>query len=413
MQPEGEVAYTLRKHEQEVTSLNVIHQDPYPLLVSGDLKGKLLVWNLVTRRPLAHYQLPTNAQVVSINYINNYLTVLSKDHTLRFLRLHDETSLKSSTAKTHGNDNCTLKEAYEIPINTLNFANVSIETITEDLYRLWSCNTVDSECFDVYTFDLKDPHSLKRKFNKINLHEALLKADNWDCRKSLDKTGIVMKFLKHNGVVYLGFECGFVVGLKILENEGVHPSLVVVYASSVHYPDPVLSLCAASDGHCIYSSSTSGVVGIHNAYEAPTDEYDDLNWLADGIGIPTNFTLVNSCIDLHTAEIGHLESLQDSLVAIDWKGQTLVFSHERANFTFSKQRSNVPIEDSNVGTFSAEKRTKNWIKASSMACLGERGSKQVQVSGAGERRRVSLCASRNWCFTGYEDGSIIMQSFHS
>ncbi|SCU89960.1 LAME_0E06348g1_1 [Lachancea meyersii CBS 8951] len=416
MSTELSVAYTLRKHESEVTASKIVAQKGYfPVLISGDRDGLVLVWDLITRRSISTYRLESKAQISSINFVDQYVTVLSKDHCLRFFRLRNECSTVSPTTRkgTTSGNSCNLKEVYSIPVNTLNFANVAIQVLSENKYRLWCCNAENSECFDVYTFDLRDQQSLKREFKAVNLYSNLTDASNWNRSFTLDKTGIAMCFLELAGLVYIGFECGFVVGLRFVEHKDAsRPSLEIVYASSVHYPEPVLSLCASCDGQTAYSSSTTSTVGRHIVPETGNCDIDDgCNTQTNGIRYRKGFALCNSSLDLETNEIAHIESVGHSLVALNWKGQTVVANKDETHVVGSKLRSNLLVDDSNVGSFSADKKPKNWIKASSVACLGKQVITEDQFSSVGHRRRATQVAIRNWTFTGYEDGSIVMQAF--
>ncbi|CEP61562.1 Asa1p LALA0_S03e05644g [Lachancea lanzarotensis] len=412
-----QLAYTLRKHEHEVTALKIVGQEPFPLLISGDRSGLLLVWDLITRRPITNYTLDSKAQIIHIDSIDNYVTVLSKDHYLRFYRMLDECDAEltikseSSTSTTEYKKKCGLEEVYCIPVNTLNFANVALQSLSNGLYRLWCCNTQESESFDVYTFNVKDIRSLKRQFRAIDLYSILIGATNWDRKASLEKTGLIMSFLNVDGVVYVGYESGFVVGLRFIEPAASKPLLAIVHASSVHYPEPVLSLCGSSDGRSVYSSSTTKFVGKHKVDHDYKPNSESSNVQSNGVTYSQFFSLNNSTIELGTTEIAHLESLKNSLVALNWKGQTVVANEQDSRVIGSKLRSNLVVEASNVGSFSADKRAKIWVKASSIVCLGSHCVSPNRSLSSGYWKRVSQAAARNWTFTGYEDGSIAMQSF--
>lgn len=416
MQGHQPAAYTLRKHETEVTCLKVVGWEPYPVLASGDAKGELYLWNLVTRRPFAGYKLETKAQIIYIEWLNNYLIVLSKDHTLRFLQLHNETAVAIRGWTGNQFELQSFKIVYEVPVNTLNFANVVVTHMRESRYRLWCCNTMDSESIDVYEFDVKEQRSLRRLVSGINLYKAIIKAGNWSTGESLDKTGIVMCFLEHNGVVYLGYECGFVLGLQLVERSGENPTIVVSYVSSEHYPEPVLSLCYNEREEVILSSSTNDAIGVHTlqAHSVNVSESEiALFSVEEGIAIKRGLTLINKSIHLPTSKIGHLGCVDGRLIAVDWSGRTLVCEKDETKFCFSKQRSNVLVDESSAGTFDQGKAPRCHIKATSMACIGKQTLRELRGIRRGEKRRTELCANRSWCFTGYEDGSVIMQSFET
>ncbi|CUS22003.1 LAQU0S04e05952g1_1 [Lachancea quebecensis] len=414
MQGIGPVAFTLRKHETEVTCLKVIDWEPYPILASGDAKGELYLWNLITRRSFANHKLETKAQVIYIEWKNNYLIVLSKDHTLRFLQLHSEAAVAAKDIIGHQAGLQSFSVVYEVPVNTLNFANVVVQQIKESQYRLWCCNTVDSESLDVYEFDVREQRSLRRLVNGINLYKVILKAGKFNASKSLDKTGIVMCFLEHNGIIYLGYECGFVLGLELVEYSGEKPNVLVSYVSSEHYPEPVLSLCYNERDRVILSSSTNDVVGVHTlqAHSANLSKPEPAFYSVEG-GVATKrgLALDNKSIHLPTSKIGHLGCVDGALIAVDWNGRTLIFEKAETKFCFSKQRSNVLVDESSAGTFDQGKAPRCHIKATSMACIGKQTNCDLRDIRRGEKRRIESCANCSWCFTGYEDGSIIMQSF--
>ncbi|CCD22653.1 Asa1p NDAI_0A04980 [Naumovozyma dairenensis CBS 421] len=349
--------YTLRSHTNPVTCLALIpnNRDPSlipPNLISGDSKGQLIIWDLITRRPIYHFQECPKGQIVFIQILESatlpivgrrnttLIAILSKDHKLRIY------SYDHMFNGSQNNIRCELR--FHVPINTLNFANFTIKPMSfndnhenecdeEEWFQLYCCNTQDSECIDVYKFKLDELHSLKRQVNALNLYPLIIDLikiattttttttnDKTVKIKSLDKLGIIMKFVINpkNNVIYIGFESGFVIGIKVYDRlqvrrnddsghiqsspnaigkhvrttnvndssgsglskllkqaqpEKTQPTLSlandqsvktyqdiieIVYVSSFHYPNPILDLEIKND--ILLSSSTTGQLGIHN-----------------------------------------------------------------------------------------------------------------------------------------------------
>ena len=174
-------------------------------------------------------------------------------------------------------------------------------------------------------------------------------------------------------------------------------------ASAVHYPEPVLSLCYNEKERTVLSSSTDGSIGIHKIPRTSQDvDIKPRRRFDNDVIYCEDFCSQGDKKQLATIQIGHLECIDTALVAANWHGETLIFEDYQTRHVFSKQRSNVLVEDTNVGTFSEQKSPKTWIKPCSIACL----SKQVSTSLAGiqfgDKRRIDYCSKFNWCFTGYE-----------
>ena len=221
---------TLRAHKSAITCFKFISISVIPLLLSGDSNGDLYLWNLLTRRPILHYSLNQgdggNYGIVSLDHIDGIYVVHSKDHNVRFFRTPgNDTIIERCDSREPFQ---TFVQIYEIPVNSLNFANVSVTHLKGDLYQLSCTNTMNSEGIDIYNFDINDLHSLKRIFADINFYETVKAILNDKEVFRFEKLGIVMKFLECNATTFFGFESGFVIGVRMQRD------LTVLSLSLIH-----------------------------------------------------------------------------------------------------------------------------------------------------------------------------------
>ena len=86
--------YTLRNHTDPISALALYYparDTVVPYLISADASGKIVIWDLITRRPVHTFASGViKAQVISLQLLsNNLLSVLSKDHKLSIFHNKD------------------------------------------------------------------------------------------------------------------------------------------------------------------------------------------------------------------------------------------------------------------------------------------------------------------------------------
>lgn len=451
--------FTLRYHKHPVTAQQFIElhfRNATPVLLSGDANGLLVFWDVITRRPIANYDLGSNVQVVSMQYMGDeLLSILTKDHKLRILQIYTEGDPIVQPREKYRL--FQLRQVYEIPVNTLNFANFLIQKIRDRFYRLICCNTQDSESIDIYTFHLSDLHSLKRIHKGINFYEMIkaLVCTSGDIKS--EKLGIVMQFAESNGIIYCGMENGFVIGFKLHdqvellssravlspdklssktssitdEKDDILKGIVeVVYVSRIHYPNPVLDLCTnTSRNGIVLSSSIDDVIGLHSALNTENvaflKEDDYILGVSHNIVAKRSLKVsMESYMNVPASQVGHLIQLDDLLIISTWSGQTLILEQNEQLFAkYSKTKCNLLANESPQGNIQGNnattKKDKRWCKVSSLAGSSrgaERHHLQLQSianSSPGQRRRVDKFLENSWCAIGYEDGSIALHMLNS
>lgn len=430
--------YSLRCHKSSVAASTFLEwpsRSNVPILITGDSSGLIVLWDLLTRRPLGTHTLAGSPQVVAVQDLGNGLiAILSKDHKLRIheMRAKEMTSVAKSTTSFEA-PQLQLHEVYEVPVNTLNFANFVVQKLDEGYYRLICTNTQDSEAIDVYQFHLSNIHSLRRVFKGVTFGPVIQKLHTDPESVKAKKLGIVMRFLEHGETIYCGFESGLVVGFKIHESDiekanidedagGSHDMCIeIVYVSSVHYPEPVLALELNDATGEILTSSTKNVIGIH-----PMISTQDIigschsNFLRDkdsAVLIRSDLKICNTNFrEVPYSSIGHLTVVDGNIVASTWTGITYVLNRDYLVLAMmSKSRSNVLVSESSQGSLQGaneEKTQKRHIKVSSLtgisSALIQRFSSldQQLTRRRGQDRRMRTFAAKSWCIIGYDDGSI-------
>lgn len=435
---------TLRAHKSAITCFKFISISVIPLLLSGDSNGDLYLWNLLTRRPILHYSLNQgdggNYGIVSLDHINGIYVIHSKDHNVRFFRtLGNDTIIERCDSREPFQ---TFVQIYEIPVNSLNFANVSVTHLKGDLYQLSCTNTMNSEGIDIYNFDINDPHSLKRIFADINFYETVKAILNDKEVFRFEKLGIVMKFLECNATIFFGFESGFVIGVRmqkdltILSKDGeafspksglsklkldvskdIKECLEIVYISSLHYPNPVLALSYGHDAHTLISSSTDDKIGIHHVPKTEEKSQIDVSDYHTNIErtiiVKRSMEISTEGIETSVKEVGYVSCAGDSMALGTWSGKTVIFKSLRPIQNFSRSKSNVLIDPSAVGSFQNPDKEKKRAKIGAMCLLPKNKTPGGGYKSKGEERRAKKFFSEDWCIIGYEDGSIALHSIIS
>lgn len=444
--------YTLRNHKNEICSLLTFKLPQWidvPLLLSADVSGTLIVWDLTSRRPLISEHF--GAQICYLQHISGpTIALLCKDHSMRILDITFDDRFGWS-----------ILERFKMPVNTLNFANIQVTQKREEgTHQIICCNTQDAETFDLYHFKLDDLHSLKRQCKAVNLFPILEKILR-EPKSHLNKMGLLMKFLHKDGIYYCGFESGYIVGIKhhnelivrkkktkkapieahqtgeasgisrafksseinqsqVLEN---HKNMIeIVYLSNVHYPEPILDMDIR--GHKLLSTSANNKIGIHEH-----KNYDDHEYIDDGYTIVDN-TFANNMLEVNSdnyvffegKNLNHIKMMHYNTIISSWNGKSFVVDDEDFRITseFGKSRSIVYVTESAQGNIDRTNEIKNNTIVKIGAIEGidkyDDNRKELILSGnsiinrnLGQMRRINNIITRSWCIIGYNDGTICMR----
>lgn len=423
--------YSLRYHKSGVTASLFVEwpsTSKVPSLLTGDSKGSLVLWDMITRRPVVTYSVNGGAQIVSVQDLgDSKIAVLSKDHKLRFLEITAGEPESLVLRKVHISG-LSFRQVYEIPVNTLNFANFVLQKLNRSTYRLICINTQNSEAIDIYDFELSDMHSLRRIFKGVSFAGVIQKLSTDPESGKAKKLGIVMRFVEHKGSIYCGFESGFVVGFEIQDRHRTgtstasqQPLIHVIYVSSVHYPEPVLDLKEDKNSDTILSSSTKDFIGIHPILSAEKGEVTVQNMLVCDkcSSVLIRRDLKISCSNskrIPASSIGHLAVIDGVVIVSTWTGVTIALDPDNQEVArMLKSKSNVPISESSQGRLqggSEEKADKRYTKVSSLSGISSvvlqnaLSSHQQSISRPGQSRRMKDFSEKSWCVIGYDDGSI-------
>ncbi|CAI4036947.1 hypothetical protein SMKI_16G2440 [Saccharomyces mikatae IFO 1815] len=421
--------FTLRNHKKGITALQIIRLTSLsniPVLLSGDSNGYFVMWNLVTKRPITCLQIEGHPHIIAFEWVGTTTTVLCilcKDSMLRMYRL--ETSVLKSLDLVRKQNQFDKKEDikwskfYEMPINTLNFANFIMDAQVKAnkdsrCYRLICCHTDDSEAIDIYQIAEGSKYKLQRPFSNINFSK-FLKEQNFLDLPNDSKFGIIMRFVKLDHVVFLGFENGFIIGFTTIFDEDLQKDIVeVVHVSDDHYPNPILNMCVS--GNTLYSCSTDDVIARHklSISSQPAPKY--LKDSALLIKCASTLRISEPAkIRLPLKKISHIDKISDKyLLVSSWSGITVVLNIHTLEVlhTFMKSKNNVVVNDSSMGDLTNGSSTNtessskfNNYKVGAMTVLK---SFDVQADGLklGEHRRIKALAECDWCLIGYDDGTI-------
>jgi len=406
--------YILRSHTHRVTSLVLNGSNKYgpePILLSGDENGAIIIWNVVTRRPLDRIQLPSEVQVMDIHVLDDRIIVLSKDHSLRIYT--------------------DLKETFEMKVNTLNFANIAIFSSSQaEEYTMVCCNTSNSENIDIYNFFNGKMNSLIRLFNSVSFMHFI--EMNSLLGKDFGKMGILMKIIRDDtrNILFCGFEGGFVIGFKIvntkfatLENNSY---IKVILLSKFHYPNPILDITLDIENGILISSSTEKQLEeidyTHCNLFQDTQNMDDY-FVDPNQNIVMNKELwresyLSQIMKTNYGKISHLCLSKDLFVFSTWSGKTAVMdrSTNAEKYVFWTSRSRVVVSESSQGNIdpSRSKLTNKDVKfekIGAMTIFDPFGANvcivPLQKNGIYTKaRRLEQYIHQTWCYVGYGNGNI-------
>lgn len=426
--------FTLRNHKKGITALQIIKMpsvSKVSVLLSGDSDGLFVIWDLVTKRPITCTQIKDHPHIIAFQWVGStVLSILCKDSMLRMFKLEASALLSTDLVVGERQFNKTTglqwAQIYEMPVNTLNFANFIMDSQVElkdgkdnESYRLICCHTNDSEAIDIYQI-MQDPKfKLQRPFDNINFPEFLKKQsllEIFNVPKD-SKFGIIMKLAKLNDIIFLGFENGFIMGFTTTFDEELQKGVAdLIHISNDHYPNPILNMCISGDE--LYSCSTDGFISKHkfsiDLLTRPAAEYIK----NDTLLIKCSSTLKASRpsrIDLPLKNISHIDVISDDyLVVSNWSGKTIVINEYTSEVlqTFVKTRNNLVANDSSIGdlTNGNNSNTESSLKSKNYKVGSMIGLKSFDVQSdglkVGELRRIKTLAKFSWCIIGYDDGTI-------
>ena len=414
--------HILRSHKCKVTSLVLNYRyeknDCQPTLISGDEEGTIIIWNLITRRPIEKFIIPSGSQIIDIHVLNGSIIILSKDHSLRVYT--------------------GLKETFEMKVNTLNFANISIwqNSQVNKEFTMVCCNTTDSENIDIYNFTDGKMNSLTRLFNSVSFMKFIEK--NSLLGDSFTKLGLLMKIVRDNekGIIFCGFEGGVIIGFKLCQTNSSNlfreetnlPYIELILLSKFHYPNPILDLNVDEASSIIISSSTEKQLGMIDYTQNrknddndsdPEDLFIDYEqriimskevWTGD---------LQSQVIPTNNGKIAFIRQLNNhDIVYSTWLGKTVVInrtnSEERHSFWVSRSR--VTVSESSQGNIDPNRskqinKDSKYEKIGSLAVFdSERPENTTDLAKPsrmlGQVRRLNNFIKQSWCFVGYNNGNI-------
>lgn len=466
-----DATHYLRQHKFGITGLRAGVLDPIfkvssPILVSTDEKGTLVIWELVTRRPLLVQKLG-DAQIVSVQLDKGkYVSILSKDHTFRMYELYPTKTIDvSQNINNKGMGILDIKKVFEVPVNTLNFANFGLKALGDDQFELVTSHTKDAHFLDIYEFKIPDLQSLKRYFRQVELFPMMKQQFGTEALPKIDGLGIVMQILVvENDIIFCGFESGFVVGLRrykskstivmerrprsienedsnsklgqllnssskqIFENEEVIEELLeIISVDTAHYPEPVLSLVYDEGSGRIISSSTTCRFIIENTESFSLKNENRMFNVSDYYIDTASHIVISKLLTLNNhfkketpcGDIGFLEVIDENIIFGTWSGRTYKVGMNQNNTELAgvKRKSSVFVTESPIGNSQSTntvEKIKKRIKIGAMTGLCkahmlkcEHTMKEDNLTPGKLRRTIELI-STSWYFIGYEDGSISM-----
>ncbi len=401
---------TLRNHTVAVTQLLVvansfdaenIENDLIPKLISTDEMGKIIVWNLLTRRPMVDTSIPTGASITAIQLLaSKYLVCLSKDYTLRILDWN----------------NLIEKPLFEMNVNTMNFANFTISIDKDEKnFVLCCCNTQDAEAIDIYQINIKTS-KLTRLFNHIDFHSII--KDNLILsldKKVPDKLGMIMKFEQdlRSNTIFIGFESGIIIGFQI-DSE----MLKIIYLSTSHFPEPVLDIQVVGGlkdvTGTLISSSTNNII-IKHTY--PISETITNRIKMNNIFKSSDLTpSTPQTIEVKGTKIAHIAEFENHLIWATWNGKLFIKdTYSGVIHKYKRSKGNIRPNESSQGSISKnqyENKEPRYVKLGAMAIFKStslsavKDIKSLVVMNRSSQRRLDQFISHSWSFVGYNDGTI-------
>lgn len=451
---------TLRLHSSPITcietfylpsSLNFTLKDSqdtkYPLfipsLITADESGLIIWWNLSTRRPLgiwkAHDETILTVKQLGVewkissdgNYIPEIndsfgqLLTHSKDGCIKFWSLIDIVNksildfrytglLKKKL--TDDISNVLPPILYDMPVNTLNFTNIDINSKG---YMITPATT-DSEGFDVYRINLKESAEHLKLKRLIQNHKLKSTAsskieevvDDLDTDPNIDLTkrggsGVIMKIQWIDEERFaVGYESGKVV-LYQLNQEQEEFSIIELMNDDTLLGNPITSICYDMTNNKLLWTSTGSKVCVLNLDER----------------IPGVFELKHKGVSDVQAD-----GFTRSVSVVTWDGYTRFYEYCEDDILkfVSKTRRRAPAisnssEAVDLGTTDANHANIMDLQRATMTRFSIKQvdpaqNKDINVvytngrcKNVVKRNREDVYGER-WMFVGYHDGKVSINS---
>lgn len=394
-----------------------------PTLLTADESGLIIWWNLTTRRPLGIWQ-AHNDSVISmkqlgvewvstiegynipkLNNLYGSLLTHSKDGSVKIWKMIDflndsksefvYTSVLRKKIDDDKNNNTPLK-LFELPVNTLNYANIDMNLQS----ILLTPATIDSEGFDIYQIDLSQQEEYKKLKRIIQNYKYEKKMDDFD-EDDVDitkraGTGVIMKIRWIDDKTFIiGYENGNMVIYKIKEMN----KITKVYEDASLSGNPITSIIVDYKNNKILWTSTGSKVCILDR------------------------TLNKPSIIFETKHKGindiNLDSYSNTVGLITWDGYSRIYQYDDdtgLKFNFKIRRQIPTVLNSNeqgdnnensVQTQRASilKFTKRQVNPSSNNSLFKINYSNGRFKNIVKRNREEIYSQR-WMFIGYQDGKV-------
>jgi hypothetical protein len=420
-----------------------------PSLITADESGLIIWWNLSSRRPLGiwkghddsiltikqlgiNWTLSENSNRFKIPQLTvsyGQLLTHSKDGSIKIWKLIDLLDESNSqfiySSILKKKISCTDEELmkitppklYELPVNTLNFTNIDINSQN----KLITPATVDSESWDLYEIDLTQTDEFKKlkrliqnyRYQEISNDEVQRHLSNDSTDLNLTQrggNGVIMKIKWINNTRFIiGYENGKVIIYEIIENLNNIQCLIIHEDSSL-FGNPITSITIDNNNNKLLWASSASKVCI---LDISTDNFEK----------PIIFETKHKGI----ADID-VDFSTNSIGLITWDGYTRLYEYDEQNgmkFVFKIRRQLPTIFNSkeavdyenNEGGHSNKLQTQraSIIKFTEKQ-IDLNNNKDIKINYTNglsknvvKRNREEIYRER-WMFVGYHDGKIAVYS---
>lgn len=260
--------FSLRGHKAPLAALCTFTNSSLDYaLASADRDGWIIIWSLISRRPLAVWK-AHDGQILTLKDTPAGLLSHGRDSTIRIWRV-DAADLANCSSDLSGtNEDLPRPPVFEIPVNSLNFCNVDY---CEGL--LITPATVDANNFDIYRIS-------GTSLTRLIENKSVAKEDPLEVNSPLkrDGCGIAMRVLFiSTSLFFVGYESGAVFGFT-LDTQAVSDRSTPsdrtilnkdakcheVYSLVAHTPLPVLSMTFDPLTGQLFTGSASKKLMIHD-----------------------------------------------------------------------------------------------------------------------------------------------------
>ncbi|KAF1955870.1 WD40 repeat-like protein [Byssothecium circinans] len=274
-------SFVFRGHTAQIHSAHITRRNTR--LVTGDADGWVVIWTLVTKRPLAVWKAHDGAILGTAEWGTEKFITHGRDHTLRIWQFDAASTSNLSTvlpADGETKDRPKPWLLHSLPVNTLNFCAFSI-CIAEHALVKDAVATIQPNPKSDDSILIAVP---ARDDKKIEIYQYPDEKLAYIVPKFQPKdTGMAMavKLVHHqpsnNALVGVGCEGGMVAVylLPRIPATNLQPTRAsievaqIVYLSAPH-TQPILSLDASPDGTTFFTSSADAVLAAHRVPDLPS-----------------------------------------------------------------------------------------------------------------------------------------------